>query len=314
MPSADQNAFVQTGTAIRPKAHWWVRLQRYPGLPALVLFIPPALVLFTIFVVLPIAEAGYYSFFRWNGFGAPEDFVGFRNFERVLTDRHFMTALRNTGLVIVVSLCIQLPLAMWLSLALSEKTWNVNVFRTLFFLPYILAEIAAGLIWRFVYDGDYGLTAKAAQFLGYDGFFILGDRTWAIYGILVVVVWKYFGFHMMIFIAGLQSIPKDITEAAIIDGASRWDLTRYIKLPLVKHAVVVSVFFAVIGSMQIFDIIMPMTKGGPSNSTHSIVTHLYTFGIVRTRIGFGSAVGVILFFICVAFTLIYRRSFMRSTN
>lgn len=287
---------------------------RHPALPAIVLFIPPALVLFTLFVFLPITEAGYYSVFKWNGFGAPENFVGLRNFERLLGDRHFMTALRNTSIVIAVSLFIQLPLALWLALALSEKTWGVYVFRTLFFLPFILAEVAAGLIWRFVYDGEYGLLAKAFNLLGSEQFFVLGDRTWAVAAIMVVIVWKYFGFHMMIYIAGLQNISREVIEAAVIDGASRWEIIRHVKLPLLRHAIVVSVFFSVIGSLQLFDLIMPMTGGGPSNASHTIVTHLYTFGIVRTRIGFGSAVGVVLFFICVAFTLIYRRAFMRPEH
>src|SRR5690606_38196194 len=130
--------------------------------------------------------------------------------------------------------------------------------------------------------------------------------------VLGVIVWKYFGFHMMLFIAGLQSIDKSYYEAAEMDGATRWQRFRNITLPLLAPTIRLSVFFSVIGSLQLFDMIMPLTGGGPSNSTQTMVTFLYSFGITRMKVGFGSAVGVVLFVICVTLAFGYKRIFMRN--
>jgi raffinose/stachyose/melibiose transport system permease protein len=277
----------------------------------ILLFLPPALFLFTLFVALPIGEAAWYSFFNWNGFGSPTQFVGWRNYELLFANRAFRIALVNNLLIILVSLAVQLPLAMAMALLLADRARGTASFRLVFFLPYILAEIAAGLIWRFVYDGDYGLFAAAAEAFGLPAPHLLADPDHAMYAILAVIVWKYFGFHMMLYIAGLQQIDPNLYEAARIDGATGWQVLRRITLPLVGPTIRLSVFFAILGSFQLFDLIMPLTKGGPSDSTQTMVTYLYTYGITRMRIGFGSAIGVVLFVICVAFAFGYKRTLMR---
>ncbi|MGN7291987.1 carbohydrate ABC transporter permease [Rhizobium sp. SAFR-030] len=280
-------------------------------LPALIIFLPPALLLFTLFVILPMGEAAWYSLYRWNGYGTPTEFVGIRNFEVLFNNAAFSRALINNGLIIVVSLLLQIPLAIWLAVMLGKKIAGVVAFRLVFFLPYVLADVAAGLIWRFVYDGDYGLFAAIAGFLGIATPYVLADKDLAIYAVLAVVIWKYFGFHMMLFIAGLQSLDKSIMEAAEIDGATGWQKFRYVTLPLLGSTVRLSVFFAIIGSLQLFDLIMPLTGGGPSNSTQTMVTFLYTYGVTRMQVGLGSAVGVVLFVICVTIAFGYKRIFMR---
>ena len=280
--------------------------------PIVLLFLPPALLLFTIFVVLPVGEAGWYSFFNWNGYGAPTEFVGLRNYEQLFQTSAFRTAFGNNLLIIAVSILVQIPLALFLANLVSNRIRGAVVFRLIFFLPYVLADVAAGLIWRFVYDGDYGLVAAAANLVGVGAPYLLADRGLAMYAILVVIVWKYFGFHMMLFIAGLQTIDRSYYEAAEVDGATRLQRFRNVTLPLLAPTIRLSVFFSVIGSMQLFDLIMPMTGGGPSNSTQTMVTFLYSFGITRMRVGFGSAVGVVLFVICVAFAFTYKRTLMRN--
>ncbi|HEV7346566.1 MAG TPA: sugar ABC transporter permease [Devosia sp.] len=286
------------------------RARRYmdrKSLVPLLLFIPPALILFVTLVVLPMIDAASFSFFDWTGYGPMTDFVGFENYDDVLSHRHFGTAVRNSLLVIAVSLLVQLPLAMWVSLALVEKRWSVNVLRTLFFLPYMLAEIAAGLIWKFVYDGNYGVLPTIGDAIGVDMPFVLGDRVWVMPAIMLVIVWKYFGFHMMIYIAGLQSIPSEVIEAARLDGVKKWQIVRHIKLPMIWGSIVISVFFSIIGALQLFDLVIPLSNGGPNNSSHTIVTFLYQFGILRMKLGFGGAVSVMLFIACVVITVIYRR-------
>jgi len=279
--------------------------------PVVFLFLPPALLLFTVFVVLPIGEAGWYSLFNWNGYGAPTEFVGLHNYELLWRTPVFFTALTNNLLIIAVSILVQIPLALCLATLVSNRIAGAVTFRLIFFLPYVLADVAAGLIWRFVYDGDYGLVAAAASLVGVQAPYLLAERGLAIYAILVVVVWKYFGFHMMLFVAGLQTIDPSYYEAAEIDGATRFQKFRSITLPLLAPTLRLSVFFSVIGSLQLFDLVMPMTGGGPSNSSQTMVTFLYSFGITRMRIGFGSAIGVVLFAICVLFAFGYKRTLMR---
>ncbi len=282
-------------------------------LPVLVLFLPPALLLFTLFVILPMGEAAWYSFFNWNGYLLPTEWVGWRNYQLLFSPfSPFRTALLNNFLIIAVSLAVQLPFAMWLATMASSRVKGALVFRLIFFLPYVLADVAAGMIWRFVYDGDFGLVGGIAHFLHVTAPFPLADKNWAMPAVLGVVVWKYFGFHMMLFIAGLQAIDKDVLEAADIDGASRWQKFYMVTLPLLGSTVRLSVFFAVVGSLQLFDMIMPLTGGGPFNSTQTMVTFLYTFGVMRMKVGFGSAVGVALFIICVTLAFSYKRVFMRN--
>ena len=281
-------------------------------LTVLILFLPPALLLFTLFVVLPICEAAWYSGFNWNGFGRPTNWIGLDNYGFVLETRAFWLALRNNGLIIAVSIAVQLPLALTLALMLAERFRGAVVLRMLFFMPYILAEIATGLIFSFVYDGDYGLVASIWRSFGAEPPHLLASTDTAMLAVLIVVVWKYFGFHMMLFIAALQGLDKSLVEAARIDGATRSQALRHVVIPLLYPTIRLSVFFAIVGSLQLFDLVMPLTRGGPADSSNTMVSFLYNNGISRMRVGYGSAIGIILFAICVTFAFTYKRWFMRD--
>jgi raffinose/stachyose/melibiose transport system permease protein len=281
-------------------------------LTAVVVFLPPALLLFTLFVVLPIVEAAWYGGYNWNGFGTPTNWIGFDNYRFVFETRAFGLALRNNLLIIVVSLLIQLPLALTLALMLAERFRGAVALRMLFFLPYVLAEVATGLIFSFVYDGDYGLLASIYRFFGAEAPHLLASTQTSMLAILIVVVWKYFGFHMMLFIAALQGQDRNLVEAARIDGASRWQVLRFVSIPLLYPTIRLSIFFAVVGSLQLFDLVMPLTRGGPADSSQTMVSFLYSHGVTRMRIGYGSAIGVILFVICATFAVTYKRWFMRD--
>ena len=305
----------QLVSSVRFKAKFWEKIQHFISdgrMTTVILFLPASLVLFTLFVTLPLFEAAQYSGYKWSGYGQPTDWAGFRNFEILLKQSTFKTAFFNSIKVIVVSLFVQIPLAVFLAMLIHEKTWSNTVFRLIFFLPFIMAEITTGLIWSFVFDGDYGISSTLSNVAGVDPIYPLSDRFWAMPVILFVIVWKYFGFHMMIFIAALQSIPKELIEAARVDGGTPYQIAWYVKLPLLKPAIAISIFFSVLGSLQLFDLIIPLTNGGPSHSTHTIVSYLYTFGLVRLNVGFGSAVGVVLFVICLCFAVLYRNTVLKE--
>jgi raffinose/stachyose/melibiose transport system permease protein len=282
------------------------------GWAVIVIFLPPALLLFTVFVALPIIEAGWYSFFNWDGYGPPQKFIGLKNYGYLVGNEVFARALINNGLVIVASLLVQLPLALGVAMMVAGRMPGAVWFRMIFFLPYILADVAAGLIWHFMFDGDYGLASTITGALGLQPYFLLASKDWAFSAILIVILWKYFGFYMMLYIAGLQGIDKTLLEAAEMDGATPFQRFRHITLPLLWPMIRLSIFFSVIGALQLFDIVVPLTGGGPFNTTHTMVSFLYYFGLTRMRIGFGSAVGVVLFLICVIFTIGYRRLVMRD--
>jgi len=277
-------------------------------------FLTPAVLLFTVFVMLPMIDAAYYSLFKWSGYGVPRDLVGLRNFQLLAQNATFQRSIGNSLWIIAVSLLVQLPLALLLALLIAERRRLNTLFRMVFFVPFILAEVATGLVWSYIYDGDVGLVAALARFLGRPPVYVLADRQLAFAAILVVIVWKYFGFHMIIYIAGLQGIPAEVVEAAIMDGATPLQVVRHVKVPMLRPALAVSAFFSVLGSLQLFDLIIPLTNGGPSNRTHTMVTFLYTFGLQRMSVGFGSAVGVALFVFCTAFAFTYRRTVQRGAE
>jgi raffinose/stachyose/melibiose transport system permease protein len=270
-------------------------------------FVPPAVLLFTVFVILPLGEAAWFSLFNWNGYGWPHAFIGLRNYAQVLGSATFRRAFLNNLIIIAASILLQLPLALGMALLLARRAVGAVAFRMIFFLPYILADVAAGLIFRFIFDGDYGPVSAVAQALGGDALFMLASPNLALAALLVVIIWKYFGFHMMLYIAGLQGIDRTLYEAAAIDGAGAVQRFRAITLPQLAPMLKLSVFFSVVGALQLFDMVVPLTGGGPFNSTQTMVSFLYTFGITRMRVGFGSAIGVVLFVVCVGFALSYQR-------
>src|SRR6516165_1171492 len=237
----------------------WRRLQDFSGssqFRTCLLFLPPALLIFTLFVTWPVVEAAYYSFFNWNGYGAPSKWIGLENFLRVLSDPIFYRSLFNNLLIVLVSASIQVPMALALALLISDKSRSSVIFRAIFFLPYILGEIVAGLIWRYIYDGNYGVVEVVYRWFGQQAPEVLATEGWATAALLLVIVWKYFGFHMALFVAGRQGVGDDVLEAAKIDGATRWQSTLNIVLPLMRPVIVLSLFFSILGSLQAFAIIV----------------------------------------------------------
>lgn len=280
-------------------------------------FLIVPLIIFTFFVVLPVFKAAVYGLFRWNGLGAltgPEagrktQFVGLENFKEILTDPIFWKAFKNNVKIIVLSLLIELPIALALALILTTKT-KINVaLRTVFFIPYVVSEVIAGTVWQFIYSPNYGIstTFLASLFPAGTDFAFLGHPETVFNAIFIVVIWKYFGLYMILYIAGLQGISDDIREAAAIDGASPLQLNWYIIIPLLLPTIIVTLFFCIVGSLQTFDVIWAMGKGDPVNAAETMVTYLYKFGFRRTQMGYGSATAIVIFLICVTFNAVYQK-------
>jgi raffinose/stachyose/melibiose transport system permease protein len=189
-------------------------------------------------------------------------------------------------------------------------------FRTFFFLPYVLSEVITGVLWQFIYHPQYGLVrALWSVFAAVDRApALMGNTSTVLGAILVVIIWKYFGLHMTIYIAGLQNIPQEQIEAATIDGASSMRTFRSVILPGMRTAVQLSVFFSMIGSFQLFDIVWAMGKGDPVNAGETIVTYMYKIGLQRFTIGYGSTIAVCIFLICLAFSILYERILVKEID
>lgn len=273
------------------------------------LFLLPAIILFLLFVVYPIFQSIYYSLFNWKGFGPAVDFVGLENFTNIMKDKVFMIALRNGFLIILLSLAVQLPLSLLLAVLVGRDLPGRVIFRTIFFLPYVLSEVIAALMWLFILnpDPERGFINAVIAFLGGETQAWLGDTSLVMPAIFAALTWKYFGYHMLLFMTGLQNIPSEIEEAGRVDGANAIQNFFYITLPLLTSTIRTSVYISVLGSIQQFILVWIMTKGGPVNASETMATYMYRFGFVRFQLGYGSAVAIYMFLICLIFSLIYQR-------
>jgi raffinose/stachyose/melibiose transport system permease protein len=308
--SAIQEANASASRPARARKRW-----RAGARWLLIVFcLAPSLALFFIFVILPLVQAVYYSFFNWNGLGPLNDFQGLKNYVVLLQDPIFQGAVKDNLIIVVLSLLIQLPFALTLALLLRERVPGTTFFRLIFFLPYVLSQVVAGLIWLFIYDPSTGLVSGLFKLLRPDATppALLGDPHTVLYAIFVVMTWQYFGFHFVLYLAGLQNIPVELTEAAFVDGATPWQALRAITLPLLGSTLRLSMFFSILGSLQYFDLIFVMSDGGPVNASETMATYLVHKGFQSFQMGYGSAVGAVLFLICFVFAFFYQRWIMHQ--
>jgi len=302
-----KNPFDQNVQTLPQKTRSTRRLQ---DRMTIVLFLLPAIVLFSIFLVYPIFQSVYYSLFSWKGFGPVVDFIGLNNFKRILTDWIFIKAVGNGLLIVVLSLTIQLPLSLALALMVGRNLRGRAFFRTIFFVPYVLSEVITGIMWLILYNPDSKrgfINALLTLIPGLKAQPWLGDTRTVLLAIFVVLTWKYFGFHMLLYMAGLQNIPPEIEEAALIDGVSKRQMITYITIPLIGSTIRTSVYLSVLGSLQVFALVWIMTKGGPVNASEVMSTYMYRFSFVRFQLGYGSAVAIVMLLISLVFSLAYLR-------
>jgi raffinose/stachyose/melibiose transport system permease protein len=276
------------------------------------LFLLPAVVLYGVFVVVPVAQAIYYSFYKWNGLTPLTDWIGLGNYERALADPTFQGAMTHNVVIIVLSLAVQIPFALGLALMLNRRFRGRTVLRLIFFAPYVIAEVITGVVWSLLLQPG-GLADGVLHAVGLGSLYQpwLADPSTVLIALFFAISWKYFGFHMILMLAGLQGIPRELDEAAAIDGATRRQAIRYVTIPLLGPTIRVSVFLSVIGALQLFDLVWVTTQGGPVNASNTMATYLFDWGFRRFQLGYGSAVAVILFVFALIVALAYQRFVMR---
>lgn len=298
-----------TSTRRAPRRNWGMALE-------VLLFTAPALVLFGMFVVWPMLRAVELSVFRWKGFGPLVDFVGLQNYVSVLTDDVFLGALGHNMFIVVASIVIQLPVGIAIALLLNRRMRFQGLVRTLVFVPYVLAEVIAGVVWVQLLTPRYGFIDNLLAAIGItpppQGF--LGTPDLALWTVMVVLTWKYVGLAIILFLAGLQGVPGEIDEAAQIDGASWWKIQWHITIPLLGPTLRTWAFLSMVGSLQLFDMVWILTKGGPANATTTMATFLINEGTKRSNYGIAGAASVVLFVIALVLAVTYQRFILSRDN
>lgn len=278
----------------------------------IMLFAGPALVVYVAFVLVPVVLAAAYSFYKWNGYGPLQDFSGLENYRRALTDPVFIGAIGHNLFVVILSLVVQGPIAIGIALLLNRKLRGRTFFRVIIFIPYVLSEVIAGLSWRLLLqpEGPFDGLLHAIG-LGSLKQLWLADSDIVLWTVFAILTWKYVGFAIILFLAGLQGVPAELEEAGRIDGATWWQIQRHITLPLLGPTIRIWAFLSIIGSLQLFDMVWVVTGGGPAGATTTMATYMVQYGFQRNQLGFGSAVAVILFVISLIFALLYQRFVLR---
>lgn len=294
--------------AIRPRS----RRARLRGSLTILAFILPALALFCMLVLTPIIVGFYTSLFKWNGLGGlPRDFVGLDNYTRLFADPVFYGDLWHTGVLVVLSLVIQLPLALGIALLLNQRLRGRAFYRVVFFAPYVLSEAITAVLFMLILSPSVGLANQILGIVGLDGLEWFADQSTVLLSLFLVITWKYFGLHMILYLTGRQAIPREIIEAAQIDGGNAWQVFRRVTLPLLGPTIRISIFLSVIGTIQLFDLVWIITEGGPSHASETLAVTMYQFGFKRFQVGYASAISVVMFLLSLVFALGYQRYVMR---
>ncbi len=289
-------------------AWWWGRRRhRWNQRLVLLLFLAPWLVSFVTFTLYPIAHSFYLSFTKYSPIrGGEPQFVGLANYERILNDPRFWQALKNTVIFVVGTIPVTTTIAVTLAVFLNERIKLRTFFRATYFLPVVTSIVVIATIWTYIYS-PLGVLNAFLNLLGLEGRNWLLDVTFALPAIMVMDIWASFGYYTILFLAGLQSIPEELYEAASLDGANAVQRFFRITLPLLRPTLVFALVINTIRSFQIFTEVYVMTQGGPIGATTTLVYYLYNMGFQKFRMGYASALAYVLVLIILVFALVQMR-------
>lgn len=271
------------------------------------LFLTPNLLGFLVFTLIPVIAVFVISFTDWNAFGSPK-LIGFQNYLGLIKDANFKTAFFNNLKYTLMFVPGTILVALLFALALNRKIVCKGAFRVIYFLPHITSMVAVSIIWRMLYNGTYGPINSLLKSIG-----VMNPPNWlaepklALYAIIVMAIWKTYGYYMVIFMGNLANIPKDMYEVADLSGANAWQKFWYVTLPQLSPTMFFVTITCVISSFKVFDAINVMTQGGPGRSTYVLVYDIYTEAFTNYRFGYSSAISVVLFLMILAITLIQWR-------
>jgi raffinose/stachyose/melibiose transport system permease protein len=274
----------------------------------------PAIIVFVGLVIFPVFLAAYYGFYRWQGYGAATDWIGLHNYKIILTDPSFIRALEHNGLIVVLSLVIQGPVAILLALLLNQKIRGRSLIRVLIFVPYVVSEVIVGTGFSLMLQPT-GAVDDVLRSIGLGSLATdwLANPSIALWSLMGILTWKYVGFAVILMLAGLQSIPDELSEAARIDGASYWQVQRHIMVPLLGPTIRIWAFLSMIGALQLFDLVYIIWGQYISDTagTSTMATYMALNGRLAGNFGYGSAVAVVMFIISLILALLFQRFILR---
>ncbi|MGV3524038.1 MAG: carbohydrate ABC transporter permease [Candidatus Sericytochromatia bacterium] len=262
----------------------------------------PSLLGVGIFTAIPVLASFGLSFAQWNMLSPPK-WVGLQNYLELLREPLFWQVMRNTFVYAVSVVALEVPLALGLAVAMNQPGWLVKVFRTIYFLPVVTSMVAIALVWNWIYDPQYGLLNAALRSVGLPAVEWLFSTTWALPALIVMGVWKNVGYSMVIFLAGLQTIPEELYEAANLDGANRWQQFLNVTLPQMGPTLFFVSVMSTITAFQVFDPVYIMTQGAPQNHTNVAVYWLYQNAFELFNVGKASAIAYLLFGVILLLTM-----------
>ena len=278
-------------------------------------FLLPAVALMTVFVMYPIIDNVILSFHSWNGiYGAAREFVGMENYGKILGNSSFQRSLLNSGIFLVVGFLIQMPLSFLLALLVSSGLRGAKMFRTFYYLPVILGTTTVAVMWKNLMNPNYGVLLELVRKMQFDRLdFDWLNTPWVnVWVAALVNCWRSAGYNMLIFCAGLVTIPKELHEAALIDGCSGWQRVRYITLPLSKNSFKVYAILCITGCIKTFDMVWAMTAGGPNATSATPAILLYLNAYSFKLMGRGASIAVILLILGVALSVLCNKVFRQE--
>jgi raffinose/stachyose/melibiose transport system permease protein len=274
--------------------------------PWLLLFALPGLALFLLFEIWPLIRAFANSLYSWDGF-TPKVWVGLGNYQQIWHASLFWSSAEHTAVYAVGTVVAKLVLGLALALLVNLGIRGLGLYRSVLFFPVLMSFVAVGLLWTFVFDPQLGLANAALKAIGIPAVTWLASSHTALPSIMLVDVWKWAGYHLVLFLAGLQTIRPELKEAAKVDGAGAWAGFWHVTLPALRPMVVLNMIIALAGALNVFDLVYVMTKGGPYHSTDTIMTYMYDQAFNQNKYGYASAVACLLFVVVALITLLQAR-------
>ncbi|MDX1738005.1 MAG: sugar ABC transporter permease, partial [Alphaproteobacteria bacterium] len=265
------------------------------------LFLAPGFFMFLIYVLIPIFESMSISFYEWDGLGE-KVWVGFGNYLELMDDEDFYISLKN-NVIWLVFYMLAIPAGLFIALFLNQKVWGIRLYKSLFFFPFVISQVVVGLVFAWFYDPSYGLMNVALGWFGIEPIAVLADERYVTYGIIAAGLWPQTAYCMILYLTGLNAVDPEQIEAGRLDNAKGWKMLWYIILPQLKPATFIAIVVTVIGALRSFDLISIMTDGGPYGSSRVLAFYMYEQALSEYgfRMGYGSAIAVVLFFIMMIY-------------
>ena len=256
-----------------------------------IIFLIPSLIFMVLFIFYPIFDSFILSLYSWNGIDPVKTFVGIENWKALITDIRFWRSLKNNILILVLSILIQMPVAIFLALAMDYIGRKFNFLRSIYYLPMLMSSVAIGFLFRYAYDPQFGIVAGILNIFKINiTIDILGNPNISMFAIIAVICWQFIPFYFILYVASISSIPIELYEAAKIDGSTYFNYAKNIVIPYISPTIKSGIILSMVGSLKYFDLIYVMTEGGPNGATDLMATYMYKNSFVSLKLGYGATI------------------------